>query len=111
MNILELIDLSIGIKNDSNTLLKNVDLSIRVGEVMGLVGESGSGKTLLSLGIMGLLPKNIKILNGNIKLNGESIIDPRTNKIKRIASDITMIFQNPKNALNPTMKIGDQIIS
>ena len=109
MSFFEINNLSVGFKNKNKILLHNIFLSINEGQVMGLVGESGSGKTMLSLALMGLLPKNIKILNGSIKLDGKELYDYKRNKIYRNASDITMIFQNPKNALNPTMKIGDQI--
>ncbi|MFY9561266.1 MAG: ABC transporter ATP-binding protein [Terriglobales bacterium] len=94
--------------------VRELSFSIAPGEVLGLVGESGSGKSITSLAIMGLLPPaatvtgEINFQNGNgsastlLNLPPDSLRDLR-------GSRIAMIFQEPMTALNPVMRVGDQI--
>ena len=96
------------------TAVRNLSFSINPGEVLGLVGESGSGKSLTSLAIMGLLPP-VAIISGNITFqNGAcqptdlTTLPPEQLRHLR-GSRIAMIFQEPMTALNPVMRVGDQI--
>ena len=95
------------------TAVRDLSFSIAPGEVLGLVGESGSGKSLTSLAIMGLLPPAAK-LSGDIQFqnNGSatnlSSVDPESMRRLR-GSRIALIFQEPMTALNPVMRVGDQI--
>ena len=82
--------------------VRGIDLDLNKGEVLAIVGESGCGKTMLCRAIQGILPKNGYIAEGEINL-------PLKSKEEKNMSYISMIFQNPMTALNPTMKIGDQI--
>jgi peptide/nickel transport system ATP-binding protein len=87
-----------------------VDLQVGRGELLGLVGESGSGKTTLGLSIMGLLPDPGRILEGDIRIDGQSMVTRSADARRRLRGEkVSMIFQNPMSSLNPTMKIGDQI--
>ena len=100
----------------SKQALKNISFKINEGEVLALVGESGSGKTVTSLSIMGLLPNNAYVEEGNINLidkknnqvNILELTDEKHNLIR--GNDISMVFQEPMTCLNPTMTVGDQII-
>ena len=85
-------------------------MSFRVdaGEILGLVGESGSGKTMASLAIMGLLPQGIELHSGSVRLEGRELVND-DGEIHRTASEMSMIFQQPRSALNPTMKVGKQV--
>lgn len=76
---------------------------------MGLVGESGSGKTMASLALMGLLPAAVNLRSGSATLDGREIIDQDTLTIDQRTGDLAMIFQHPRAALNPTMRIGVQL--
>jgi peptide/nickel transport system ATP-binding protein len=94
--------------------VRDLSLSIGPGEVVGLVGESGSGKSLTSLAIMRLLPPQARI-SGEILLqsNGAgarnlAILDDGSMRQLR-GSEIAMIFQEPMTALNPVMRVGEQI--
>ncbi|MGO4836361.1 ATP-binding cassette domain-containing protein, partial [Rhizobiaceae sp. 2RAB30] len=79
------------------------------GATMGIVGESGSGKSLTSLAIMGLLPSGMKA-SGRIELDGEDLLKLTPAQMRGVrGSKIGMIFQEPMTALNPAMRIGDQI--
>lgn len=82
--------------------VREVDLSLNKGEVLAIVGESGCGKTMLCRSIQGILPRNARITNGEIAL-------PLKKDNEKVVNYISMIFQNPMSALNPTMKIGEQI--
>ena len=94
--------------------VRDLSLAIAPGEVLGLVGESGSGKSVTSLAIMRLLPPQARI-SGEIAFtaNGTGSSDlPRLDdeSMRRLrGSHIAMIFQEPMTALNPVMRVGDQI--
>ena len=94
-------------KSENKNLLKSVSFNIKKNEIVGLIGESGSGKSLTSLCILGLLEKKNFNISGEIYFNQRNIINLHENEIIKIrGSEISMIFQEPMTALNPTMKIG-----
>ena len=89
----------------------DVSFTVNRKEALGLAGESGCGKTSVALAILGLLPWNGKIIEGNITLAGEDIVkmsDAELRKKIRLKS-ISIIFQGAMNALHPTYTIGHQI--
>ena len=91
--------------------VNGVDLRIARGETLGLVGETGAGKTTIALAIMGLLPvPPSNIIRGEILINGMDIRRKSEREMRDIRGSVaSMIFQDPMTALNPTMKVGDQI--
>jgi len=101
---------SLAKKSNNKKLLKNISFNIGVNEIVALIGESGSGKSLTSLSILGLLEKKHFNFSGGIVFEGENILNLEEKGIMRIrGSKISMIFQEPMSALNPTMKIGEQL--
>jgi peptide/nickel transport system ATP-binding protein len=94
--------------------VRSLSFSIAPGEVLGLVGESGSGKSITSLAIMGLLP-TAAIVTGEIAFqNGDGVPTRLTtlpaDQLRQLrGSRMAMIFQEPMSALNPVMRVGDQI--
>ena len=94
--------------------VRELSFSIAPGEVLGLVGESGSGKSVTSLAIMGLLPP-AALVTGEITFqNGDGSSTPLTrlpfDQLRQLrGSRIAMIFQEPMTALNPVMRVGEQI--
>jgi peptide/nickel transport system ATP-binding protein len=94
--------------------VRSLSFSIASGEVLGLVGESGSGKSITSLAIMGLLPP-AAIVTGDVTFQNSdglpihlsSLPSDRLRKLR--GSSMAMIFQEPMTALNPVMRVGDQI--
>lgn len=109
MTLLEVRELSLGVVGRDELLLRDVSLTVEPGEVMGVVGESGSGKTMACLAILGLLPPSVEIRGGTVTVEGRTVLDGSTRRVRRHPGDLTMVFQNPRGALNPTMRVGNQI--
>ena len=96
------------------TAVRSVQFGLRRGEVLGLVGESGSGKSVSSLAIMRLLPPQAlvggKVLFGVNGNTSENLLQLDAEAMRRLrGSRISMIFQEPMTALNPVMRVGEQI--
>ncbi len=88
---------------------RDVSFSIPESGTLGLVGESGSGKSATSLAIMRLLPPQAST-NGKILFAGEDLLTQPADSMRRIrGARISMIFQEPMTALNPVMRVGDQV--
>ncbi len=97
-------------KENVQNLIKRISFKVKRNEIVGLIGESGSGKSLTSLCILGLLEKNKFNISGQVLFNGKNILSLDENEMMKIrGSKISMIFQEPMTALNPTMKIGKQL--
>ena len=90
--------------------IDGVSLELAPGEALGLVGESGSGKSMTLKSILGLLPPDAKVTGGSVVFDGTELTGlphARLNKIR--GRRIAMIFQEPMSALNPVMRVGNQI--
>lgn len=91
-------------------LVKKLSFELSKGKTLGIVGESGSGKSLTSLAIMGLLSKALTV-SGEINYLGKNLVKYTESDFLKIrGNDISMIFQEPMTALNPTMKCGKQVV-
>jgi peptide/nickel transport system ATP-binding protein len=107
MSLLEIENLALSI--GSAPILKDIDLTIEAGEVMGLVGESGSGKSMTALTVMQLLP-NAAHAKGRVTFDGIDILAAPEEAMNRLrGDDIGMVFQEPMTALNPVKTIGEQV--
>ncbi len=113
MRILEVKDLKthFATRNGTVRALDGVDISIDRGDTLGIVGESGCGKTVLALSIMRLIPDPPgRIVSGQIYFRGVDLLSLDEDAMRRLrGNDISMIFQEPMNSLNPVLKVGDQI--
>jgi oligopeptide/dipeptide ABC transporter ATP-binding protein len=83
---------------------------VRAGEALGLVGESGSGKTMTLRALVGLLPRPGRLAGGEVLFDGIDLATASPERLRELRGrSISMIFQEPMTALNPVMRIGDQI--
>ena len=106
-SLLEIDDLSVAI--GATHIIKNLSLEVRAGEILGLLGASGSGKSMTALSIMQLLPESATS-SGTVRLRGETLTGKTDAQMQQIRGrDIGMVFQEPMTALNPMMRIGDQV--
>ncbi len=89
----------------------NVSFDLKKGEVLCLVGESGSGKTVSALSVLGLVEPPGRILEGEVLLGDENLRHYTPEQLRLIRGKrISMVFQDPKESLNPVFTIGEQII-
>ena len=96
---------------DRTNAVENVSFAVAPGEIVCVVGESGSGKSVTAHAVMGLLPPGqLTATAGRVLLEGDDLLLKSPAEMRRIRGDrIAMIFQEPMTALNPVMKVGDQI--
>ena len=104
------LNISIAQNQSSKSLVKNISFKIKKNEIIGLIGESGSGKSLTSLAILNLLNKDKFKVTGEVLFKGNDLLKiSEEEMLKNRGAEISMIFQEPMSALNPTMKIGYQL--
>jgi peptide/nickel transport system ATP-binding protein len=90
--------------------VQHVDISVAKGETLGIVGESGSGKSVTSYAVMRILDRAGKIAEGSVVFSGIDVKKASEDAMRDLRGrEISMIFQNPRAALNPIRKVGDQI--
>ncbi|WP_344793208.1 ABC transporter ATP-binding protein [Frondihabitans peucedani] len=112
-SLLNVENLTLGIRRKGRPdtiIVDDLSLDIASGERFGIVGESGSGKSLTLRAVAGLLPKGVEVLSGSIRYDGRELVGmPRTERRRLMGPEIAMIFQEPMTALNPVVRVGDQI--
>jgi len=107
-NILEVKGLTVDI--GEKRVIDDVSFTLYPGVVTALVGESGCGKTMTALSVLNLLPESARVSKGNILFKGSDITVMSPGMSRRIRGrDIGMVFQEPFMALNPVMRISEQI--
>jgi len=112
LNILEVRDLTTHffMQEAVARAVENVSFELRKGEMLGLAGESGCGKTTTALSIMKLLPPGGRILNGEIIVDDEDLVKKTDSEMNAIRwKKISIVFQGAMNALNPVIRVGDQV--
>jgi peptide/nickel transport system ATP-binding protein len=111
--VLSIEDLTVALPVGSDRLNAVTELSLTVnpGEIVCVVGESGSGKSVTAQAVMGLLPKRqLTATGGRILLEGEDVLAATPDRLRALrGTKMAMIFQEPMTALNPVMRVGDQI--
>lgn len=112
-NILEVKDLTVQYTSGGSVIhaVNGVSFTLERGKTLGLVGETGAGKTTIAKSIIRVLPTlSASVKGGEIVLDGEDILNMDEEEMLKIRGNkISMIFQDPMTALNPTMSIGSQI--
>lgn len=112
MSLLTVQNLSIALPEGADRALavRDVSFTLDEGEILCIVGESGSGKSMSANALMGLLPEGVTPAAGTITFEGRDLLTlGETDMLALRGRDIAMIFQEPLSALNPLMRIGDQI--
>ncbi len=106
---LDIRDLSAVLPNGQR-VLRSVSLSVQPGEVRALVGESGAGKTMIGKAVLGVLPSSVRIVEGDMLLEGEDLgkLQPKARRTL-IGARTALIPQDPLTALNPSRRIGPQM--
>ncbi|MGH2582357.1 MAG: dipeptide ABC transporter ATP-binding protein [Anaerolineales bacterium] len=110
--ILGIQDLTVAYRVNGRLLnaVNDVSLPIEPRQVYGLVGESGSGKSTLGLSVMRYLPPNAVVKSGRIDFNGQNLLNFSNEEMRSVwGKQIAFVPQNPSTALNPSMRIGDQL--
>ncbi|KEP69383.1 oligopeptide transporter ATP-binding component [Thioclava dalianensis] len=111
MALLDVTDLNVRFDTQEGEVhaVNGVSFALEKGEALGIVGESGSGKSQLSFSILGLLAPNGKA-SGSVRFDGREILNLPESALNKIRADrIAMVFQDPMTALNPYMRISDQM--
>ncbi len=110
--ILEVRDLFISYETRKGDVpaVRGISFEVHRGEIVGLVGESGCGKSTVAFGIVDFLGPNGKIIGGSIRFQGMELIGRSQDELRRLrGNQITMVYQDPMQALNPSLRIGEQI--
>lgn len=110
--VLEIRDLSIALPKGSDRAyaVKNVNLSVKRGEILCIVGESGSGKSVMTSAIMNDVPPRLSVTSGEVLFDGRDVLKFSRRELNEMrGARISMIYQEPMAALNPAMRIGKQV--
>ena len=110
--LLRVRDLQVEFRLARGTLraVDGVSFDVHPGEALGLVGESGSGKTMALRALVGLLPRTARITGGTIEIDGVDVTAASEDRRRALrGTTVSMIFQEPMTALNPVMRVGEQI--
>jgi peptide/nickel transport system ATP-binding protein len=109
---LELKDLEVSymVRGIPRRVLRGVSFQIAQGEAYGLVGESGCGKSTAAFAVMRYLPRNGRINAGSIHVGGEDLLAMSDAEVRHLRSaTVSMVYQNPGSALNPSIRVGEQV--
>ena len=90
--------------------LNGVNLDLYAGEILGVVGETGSGKSMTALSVLRLVPNPGRIISGRIGFQGQDLLGKSEREMREVRGRlISMVFQNPRESLNPVFTIGEQL--
>ena len=112
MPVLKLENLSVAYKVRGGEVeaVQDVSFEIHRGEAVGIVGESGCGKSTVAWAVVNFLGRNGYVKRGTMHFQGQDLVNQRGEALRRLRGDqIAMVYQDPMKALNPSMRIGDQM--
>ena len=106
----ENVEVAYKVRGINRSVLRSVSFAIEPGEAYGLVGESGCGKSTAAYSAMRYLPRNGSIIGGQIRFEGKDIVSMSNDEVRNLrTSAISMVYQSPIAALNPSIRVGKQI--
>jgi len=111
-SVLDVRGLTIGFRRRAGhvRVIRNVDLTVNQSEIVGLVGESGSGKSIFARAVLGTLPTQAEVLEGQIAFDGHDLLHMPRQQLQRLRGDrIALVPQEPMTSLNPSLRIGRQL--
>jgi len=109
VSLLEVSDVTVSFGRRRTVAVDSISFALGAGQRLGIIGESGSGKTVTALALMGLLPETAQ-LSGSIMLAGKQLAGLDDAGHARLRGDLmSMVFQEPMTALDPTMRVGRQV--
>ena len=107
----ENLEVAYTVRGIDRAVLRGVSFSIAPGEAYGLVGESGCGKSTTAYAALRYLPRNGKIVRGRVLVGGDDVTGMNTSQLQHFrATEASMVYQDPAQAMNPSVKIGRQLI-
>lgn len=109
MTLLEVNDLTVVFGRSRRPAVDGVSFILGATDRLGIIGQSGSGKSVTALAVMGLLPEHARV-SGSIRFNGRELVGLGEHEYRRLrGDDLSMVFQEPMTALDPTMRVGRQL--
>ena len=106
----EHLDVTYRVRGRDLTVLRDLSFQIDRGESFGLVGESGSGKSTVAMAVVRYLARNGRVSGGRIAIDGQDVLGLDREELRRLrASKVSMVYQEPGKALNPTIRVGRQV--
>jgi peptide/nickel transport system ATP-binding protein len=104
------LDIAYRVRGHDQAAVRGVSFSIGRGESFGLVGESGCGKSTIALALVDYLPRNGRVTGGSIVIDGRDLRSLSKGELRRLRSrTVSMVYQDPSRALNPSLRIGRQV--
>lgn len=104
------LDVAYRVRGQDRLALRDVSFAVSRGESYGLVGESGSGKSTVALALVRYLPRNGQVSGGTISINGQDPLSMGKQALHALrAKTVSMVYQEPGRALNPSLRVGRQI--
>ena len=105
------VDVVYRVRGIDRPVLRGLSLEIGRGESYGLVGESGCGKSTAALTIVRYLARNGRVSGGSISVAGRDVLSLRSSALRRFRGEtVSMVYQNPGAALNPSLRVGGQVV-
>ncbi len=108
--VLAIAGLSAAARRGGAALLHDVSLTVAAGEVHGVVGMSGAGKSMIGRAVLGMLPAGVRLTQGSIRLAGQELVGLTERAHRAALRALALVPQDPLSALNPSRRIGSQII-
>ena len=106
----ENLEIAYRVRGKALAVVRDVSFRVGRGESYGLVGESGCGKSTIALGIVRYLARNGNVSGGKVEIDGRDVLAMNAGELRKLRqTTVSMVYQEPGRALNPTIKVGRQV--